>query len=1351
LSTLTFNLSEENMFQEVNKNKNLLLTSPGYINQKEYWVKKLSGDLTKTTLSVNGDINGCEPGKRLEKVEIHFSSELFHTLMKLSQNTVLSLYLILLTSLKSLIYHYTGNEDIIVISPPYKMNISGDTLNDHLYIRQQNVARLTFKELLLELRQSVFEAYDNQDYPFDDLIDSLYSTGQIQDNKSYSNIECLLQNIHDYNDRDYEDIKGRLVFSFLREDSQIKGHISYNPVIYDKFYIEQVSRHFVRILECAVEDVNIYIPGILFLSLEEREQLIHDFNKTETEYRKDKLTHERFEEQAIQTPDRIAAVYEDFQVSYGYLNKKSRKLAHLLQKKGVRPDTIVGIMVERTLEMLVGIWGVLQAGGAYLPIDPDYPGDRIKCMLEDSRAEGLLTLRTLFQKIKFDKKVIYLDDDPGFADCSVQLAASTVTPVNLAYIIYTSGSTGVPKGVLIQHQNLLAYIEAFYKEFEISSEDTAIQQASYSFDAFVEEVYPVLLRGGRLVIPNKNEIVDFDILSELIAKHRVNIISCSPLLLSELNRVNSKNSIHTYISGGDVLKTEYIDNLLKTGKVYNTYGPTETTVCVTYYRCSPTPGVNISIGKSISNYQVYILGKNDQLLPIGVMGELCVSGGGMARGYLNRPELTGEKFFHHPFIEGERIYRTGDIARWLPDGNIEFRGRLDQQVKIRGYRIELGEIERRLRTREEIKDVVVVAGGRRIDGEKGEQLEDRYICAYIVADREFEISELREHMSRKLPDYLIPSYFMQIESIPLNPNGKVDMKALPAPRIVAGEDYKAPRDEIEEKLVGLWTEVLFGKESSQASLPPGQSQGHASMSKMSIGIDSNFFHLGGHSLKATILASKIHRAFHVKLTLAEIFKTPTIREIARYIKNSKKEEYAAIEKAQKKDYYELSPSQKGLYILQQLDEASTAYNMPLISKLNSSIDKRRLEDSFMKLIERHESLRTTFVAIDGHPLQKIYNEVDFAIEHYEGNEEIVNEIYHSFIRPFDLRHAPLMRAGLLETVNKERWLMVDMHHIISDGVSIDILQRDFTAIYEGNELPPLRLQYKDYSEWRDNIFGESSELMQKQEAFWLKQFENETPVLNLPTDFPRPIIKVCEGDQIYFSIGKDLSRKVRRISRETGATLNMVLLAVYYILLSKYSNQEDIIIGSPVFGRKHVDLLEIIGLFVNMLALRNQPRSDKTFREFLMEIRLNVIKAMDNQDYHFGQLTAKLGLQGNTGKNPLFDVVFNMGDMDSGQIKNDAAGRKAKPGKTQNASAPTAVPFDLVLAVVKFEDTLEMRLDYSVVLFKRVWIEKFTKRYVEILKQVTAAPDIKIKDVSISHNLVFLELKNDKGESNFAF
>jgi amino acid adenylation domain-containing protein len=953
------------------------------------------------------------------------------------------------------------------------------------------------------------------------------------------------------------------------------------------------------------------------------------------------------------------------------------------------------------------------------------------------------------------------DGDPGAA----------VPAASPAYVIYTSGSSGHPKGVMVEHRNVVAYLFAFYKEFEIKPADTVIQQSSYSFDIFIEEVFPVLLRGGKIVVPGRDEILDIQLLSGFINRHQVNIIDCTPLLLKELNKLDIPGCIETVISGGDVLEKEYVDNFLKSTQVYNTYGPTETTVCAAYYRYQEGIAAKIPIGKPIANYNIYVMDGNLIILPIGVPGELCITGSGVTRGYLNNPELTAEKFClrrpggtlfvktappgpprknfllkeldkdymqpcnhasmpspHHPNAPiphslHSPIYRTGDLGRWRPDGNIEFLGRIDAQVKIRGYRIEPGEIERRLFNHERIKDAVVIA---REDGSG-----DKQLCAYIVPPGAGPAAGFREYLSRTLPGYMIPSYFVEIEKLPLTSHGKLDGKALPAPGITAGQGYIAPRDELEKKLARLWKKILYRDEP------------------VSIGIDDNFFQLGGHSLKATLLIADMHKAFNVRAPLAEIFKNPSIRGLAGYISASVQDRFISLAPVEEKEYYPLSSAQKRLYLLQQMDNLGIAYNIPSVSILRGKLDKTRLEDSFRRLIRRQESLRTSFRVVDEQPVQRIHKDFEIEVEYFTGvfGEELVtgkkersgtaryhdpknrelrarNCIY-SFVRPFDLSRAPLLRIGLINLKENQSILIVDMHHIISDGTSMEVLTGEFVSLYQGKgeELVPLPIQYKDFSAWQGG--KKLKESHKRREEYWLKEFAGEIPVLELPTDFVRPALQGFEGKTIGFAMAEEETQKLKTWALSGEATVYMALLSLFNILLSKLSGQEQVVVGTPAAGRRYIEVRRLIGVFVNTLALKNYPSGEKSADEFLREVRDRTLQAQEMQEYPFEDLVEKVEIKRDVSRNPLFDTMFVMQNM-------EAAGT-AIPGLELEPYAYESKisKFDLTFTAVEQGKRLSCTVQYSTNLFKEETLRGFITYFKSILSSVSENPHQRLSEIEI--------------------
>nr|WP_325050181.1 condensation domain-containing protein [Cohnella faecalis] len=662
---------------------------------------------------------------------------------------------------------------------------------------------------------------------------------------------------------------------------------------------------------------------------------------------------------------------------------------------------------------------------------------------------------------------------------------------------------------------------------------------------------------------------------------------------------------------------------------------------------------------------------------------------------MNQPELTAEKFVANPFAPGERMYRTGDLARWLPDGNIEYLGRIDEQVKVRGHRIELGEVESALRSHESVKEATVIA--------RKDEEGSAYLCAYFVTNGNLGAAELRKHLSEMLPQYMIPSFFVRVEQMPLTPNGKLDRKALPSPEgtLERGTVYEAPRNALEETLANIWQGVL------------GVS---------AIGIADNFFELGGHSLKATTLVSRIHKELNVQVPLREVFQSPTIKELAQAIRGMEAHAYASIEPAPLREYYPVSSAQKRMYILSQLQGAEQSYNMPGAVMMEGKVDRERFERAFRQLIARHEALRTSFEWVEGEPAQRIHPEVDFEISYKKAEEGGLRQIAE-FIRAFDLGQAPLLRVGLLELEPERQVLLYDMHHIISDGVSMDILVREFVGLYGGQTLPAPRLQYKDYAVWQQAFM--QSEAMKRQETYWLETFSGELPVLEMPTDYPRPAVQSFKGDQIQFELDGELSAGLNRIAAETGTTLYMVLLAGYSALLSKYTGQEDIVVGTPIAGRPHADVENIIGMFVNTLAMRSRPAGEKTFTAYLQEVKEVALQAYEHQEYPFEELVEKLNVRRDLSRNPIFDTMFSLQNMSEEETEIEEM-RFSPYGFEHSASK-----FDMSLTAVETGREIGLSLSYCTAIYTKETAERLGRHYVALLRDISSQTAKQLKDIEL--------------------
>ncbi|MCP4154056.1 MAG: amino acid adenylation domain-containing protein, partial [bacterium] len=1308
---------------------------------EEFWKSRFDGDIPVLNLVTDYPRPAAQNFDG-DTFEYQLNQPLTEGLKEIADEHRATLFMILLTVYNVLLSRYTGQEDIVVGSviagrPHVDLESIVGIFVNTLAMRNHPVQTKPFTTFLDEVKNRSLESYENQDYQFEELVETLDIKRDVSRNPLFDTMftlevtdttKLLVENLVL---KAYEFQKKISKFDLSLEAAERENclilNFEYCTRLFKRETIEAMGAHFANIVEHIIRDPEIKIGGIDLLTEQEKRNVVYEFNEKITDYPADKTLQQQFEEQVEKTPTRIALVFRQKELTYRELNQQANRLALMLKERGVGSATITAIMLERSLEMITGLLGILKAGGAYLPIDTAYPKPRINHILNDSAAPILVTRKNLPEGLDFAGETLLLEENTLTHGGDTPNPQQESTAGDLAYVIYTSGTTGNPKGVLVEHQNVVAYIHAFWENFKITADDVLLQLVSYSFDAFVEEVYPLLLRGAKLVIPLKDEILDIRVFVKKLAEKEITIISCSPLLVNELNKYAPlTHTLHTIISGGDVLKPNYMNRLIKQSAVYNTYGPTETSVCAAYYRCLPPAkgeeDYNIPIGSPISNYQVYILDPTEEPVPIGVSGEIHISGHGVARGYLNRPEITQEKFIENPYKPGETIYKSGDLGRWLPDGNIEFLGRIDRQIKIRGYRIELGEIETKLAAHDAVKETVVI--------DRDDSYGDKYLCAYFTADEELTPGELISFLQMELPEYMVPSYFIQLDKLPLTANGKVNKKKLPAPegQATSGVEYTPPRDDMEKKLAETWQEILKIEK---------------------VGIDDNFFRIGGHSLKAAVLTGRIYKEFNTRFPLSEIFKIPTIRGIAKFIKGTAKSIYSAIEAIEKKEYYPVSSAQKRLYALQQFqaEETTTNYNMSQLMIVDGPLDSDRLEQTFKQLIARHESLRTSFKMQAGEPIQQVhdYKDIEFSMTYseIEAQKERIDDRITAFIRPFQLSKAPLIRVGIIKIKdaplspaarpdNKAAhdgprhgsyFVMVDMHHIISDGTSIGVVICEFIALYEGKELPELRLQYKDYALWQQGVFNQ--ETIRNQMEFWKVQFPGEIPVLEMPLDYSRPPEQSFDGENYTFSIDENLTRRLKKLANSREATLYMTLLAIYNIMLARYTGQEDIVVGTPVAGRPHPNLENITGMFVNTLALRNYPASRKSYIQFLEELKDRALRSFENQDYPFEELVDVLEIRRDLSRNPLFDTMFILQNIEVPEIELENLTFKHYEFDMKTAK------FDFTLTAAEEKNKLDITIEYCTALFKKETMAGISRHYINIAEAVAKTPSILLSQIDM--------------------
>lgn len=1288
------------------------LKGDALLPHKQYWLQQMAGELPVCNLM--GDAprptvktyNGALLHKQIDAQ----ATAQFKTLCQQAGST---LFMGLLAAVKALLYRYTGQTDIIIGSPiagrenPELENQIGFYVNT-LALRTQFTATDTFNTLLQKVQEVTLAAFEHQAYPFDELVEALALKRDLGRNALFD-IMVILQNtdagqiagrrmgdavIKAYDNDTIAASKFDITFNFVEVGDAIALSIEYNTDIYHRATIEQLANHLIQLLNSICAQPDTMLPAVPLLSAREQQQLLIDFNDTTADYDGDKTLVDLLVAQAAAQPHEIALVVDGQSFTYAELNVKANQLAaYLAEVQPLQPNDVVAICLPRGVDMLLAILAVLKAGAAYLPIETTYPQERIDYLLSDSNSKLLIDENWL---TGFEAKQAQYATDNFVVD---------IQPNHLAYVIYTSGSTGKPKGVMIQHRNVVSFFCNFADKFGLKPGLAMGGTTNYSFDISVLELVGCLAKGIQLVLVTSPEP---QALLELIDEGQITALQVTPSRLSQLLELGADTmaKLDVLLVGGEALSPHYYRMLkdMAHTKVVNVYGPTEATIWTTCLDLSTS--TTLSIGQPLYNETIYILHEQQGLVPIGVPGEIHIGGDGLAKGYLNRTALTEEKFIANPFVQGQRMYKTGDLGRWLPDGNIEFLGRLDHQVKVRGYRIELGEIEAALQAMPNIETAVVQAFGA-TGG-------DKELAAYIVSNEPIHIPAIKASLGQSLPAYMIPGYFVQLPAIPLNASGKVDRNKLPLPDGTGMRltEYVAPRNATEEKLVAIWQQVL-GRDK--------------------VGVTDDFFELGGQSLKATRLISGIYKAFGVKLTLKEVFVYPVPEQQALLVQKANKTAYLDIVPTTPKEFYPLSSAQKRLYFLQEFAPKSTGYNMSMVKYLGHTVEVEKMAIAMQQLINRHESLRTSFVKRDGEPWQKVHATIHFELEQVNCRPEEFEHWLQNYIQPFTLSHAPLMRSAIVEIATVGYAWVVDMHHIISDGTSQEILADDFIQLYNGVALEPLLLQYRDFSTWQNTMI--ESGAMQSQVQYWQKQFEDGIPKLDLAADRPRPHTFTFEGGNFAFTLGTALTTKTRNLAKQHNATLQMTLLAVLNVLLHKYTGQDDMVIGCGIAGRRHADVERIAGMFVNSLAIRCYPEAGKRFSAFLKEVADISLGAYENQDLQFEDLLHLLKVERDPSHNPVFDVSLIVQNFErSKAVEAPLFKQLEQPNpllpSLQHYEAATS-KFDMDWFVEETEHDIAFNIEYYAAIFDRATIAQLAQHYRHVLATILDNPDMLLANINL--------------------
>ncbi|MTI47956.1 MAG: amino acid adenylation domain-containing protein [Firmicutes bacterium] len=1081
---------------------------------------------------------------------------------------------------------------------------------------------------------------------------------------------------------------------------------------------------------CMKEQVN----GIGILAGEKLDEQMEDYNNAQLRFDKNAFIHRLFESQVRKTPDNIAVICKDEELTYSELNESANTLAHYLKKKGLKTGMLVGVCVHRSIDMIISLLGVLKAGGIYVPMDPTYPKERLFYMLEDSEMKFLITENTYLDWLNEAKvEIACIDSDKAIIlEESKENLPITEDSDGQAYVIYTSGSTGNPKGVQISHRNLVNFLSSMKIEPGITDKDTLLAVTSFSFDISGLEMYLPLITGAKLVLASSDIVADSTKLAEYIEECEATVMQATPVTWRMLLDVGWKNKRDMKIlCGGEALSANLAKELAHIStEIWNLYGPTETTIWSSIYRVKEITTNKVPIGKPIDNTKMYILDENMNPVPTGVIGELYISGEGVSiKGYLNREELTRERFMVDPFSnDGLRMYRTGDLARYLPDGNIEFLNRVDNQVKVRGFRIELGEIESTLVQCPEIKEAIVIAK------ENSYGIKDLVAYVFFQRDKMLTTGEMHEYLKTKLPEYMIPSWFIILDKIPLTLNGKIDKKSLPDPEntyLNSSEEYVAPRNEIEVGVSKIWGELL-GIEH--------------------IGIDDNLFHMGGHSLIATQLVSRIRQLYQIEFPLNIVFEHPTIRAIANYIENCDEDIITIpdIERISRDEELPLSFSQERVWFIEQLNKDVMAYNFQSTLRIEGALDTGLLEKSLTEVIRRQEVYRTTFPSIDGRPYQLIHEPysvnlpvIDITEVPKNQQRRVADEIIHEEIaKQFDLTKLPLARWVVIRLGINDHILLHIEHHTLHDGWSFRVFLRDLLKIYsaykDGKEspLPELDIQFVDFSVWQRKLM--SGERRDRQLEYWVNKLKGAKGVLEIPTDRPRPVAQTFKGAVARRVIPKKLCRDIRSLCREQGVTLFMVLMAAYNSLLYRYTSQEDIVVGSGIANRRTKETEKLYGMIVNNIAFRTDFTDNPTFRDILYSIRDQAIEAYENQDIPYDQVVDALHLERNMNMNPLFQVMFSfhdtrVSDFNSHGLNIELTEVISNGSAKFDMNVIVAPHSEIPEAMRKGKDEEELTLlwEYNSDLFNESTIECMIEHWINILKEVVNHIDVNVGFIDI--------------------
>ncbi|WP_434300845.1 amino acid adenylation domain-containing protein [Corallococcus exiguus] len=1307
-------------------------------SQLAWWRKQLAG--APQVLELLGDApRPPVQSYRGAKRPVRLSAELTRAVRELAVREGVTPFMVLLAAFQAVLHRYSGQEDVCVGTPVAGRThaelegMVGVCINT-LVLRTRVEGQRSFRELLARVREVTLGAYAHQDVPFELLVQALQPARSrshaplfqamliLQPASAVSpalpGVEARLEDV-DTGTAQYD-----LTLSLHQVQGALEGTLEYSTDLFQASTAARLVSNLETLLTGAVAEPSRAVSQLPLLSEDERRRVLGEWNATRRPY-EDAGLAALLEAQAARTPDAVALVCGTERLTYRALHRRANALASRLRAEGVGPEVVVGLCVRRSVELVVGMLGILKAGGAYLPLDPNYPAERLAYMLEDSGARLLLTQASLDGTLGADGvRPVLVDAPDARGEASEHGPGDGAGPEHLAYVLYTSGSTGRPKGVQVVQRNVANFFAGMDERVPVGPRPVWLAVTSVSFDISVLELLWTLARGFQVVV-HGDEVGAASVLAE-VRQHAVTHLQGTPslarALLLEPGAEDVLGTLRCLLVGGEALPPALAASLARRlpRRLLNMYGPTETTVWSSTHTVgaaeSPVP-----IGRPLANTELYVLDAHLRPVPGGVAGELYIGGEGVVRGYRGRPELTAERFISDPFSgrPGARLYRTGDLARWKADGTLEFLGRVDFQVKVRGFRIELGEVEAVLARHPGVQAAVVSA--------REEAPGDRRLVAYAVPrpGHTLDVSSLREHLRRGLPEYMVPSAFVVLAALPLTPNGKVDRKALPAPEgrglEPRREAFVAPRTPIEERVAGLWARLLQVER---------------------VGLHDDFFELGGHSLLAARLVAAVRASFGVEVPLRDVFSAPTVAGLAERLQAAAGGGLASalppVRPVARGETAPLSFAQQRLWFLDQMEPGNPAYNVPGAVWLDGALDVAALEEALREVLRRHEALRTSFREQEGGPVQVISpvpaGPLLEVVEVQGGDaaaleDEALRRSREEARRPFELTRGPLMRATLLRLGAHEHVLLLTLHHIISDGWSLQVLVREvvqaYGALVEGRApvLPLLPVQYADHALWQQEWLR--GEVLDAQVAWWREQLAGAPPVLDLPTDRPRTAVQGFRGALLPVQLPRDLSGALKSLARAEGVTPFMVLLAGLQVLLSRYSGQQDVSVGTPVAGRHGAEVEELIGVFINTLVLRTKLEAEASFRTLLGQVRETTLGAFAHQQVPFERLVQALQPERRLGYSPLFQVMLI--------LQQDLQAELNLPGlsaRLRDVDVGTS-RFDFTLSLADTAEGFQGTLEYSTDLFEAATVQRMLGHLHVLLEAAVAAPERKLSEVTL--------------------